>query len=179
MTHKILAATDGSEAADRAVALAIELAKGLGARLCFAHVLTHERPGIGLRDYAEVEHLVERARQPLSAFPTPHGERSAGYWGGLAPDETRDGGEEWLSLAAGENMLSEAVGRAQAAGVQEVESTTLQGEPAEAIISEAAARECDMIVLGSRGLGALRGVLQGSVSQKVMHHATSSVVVVR
>lgn len=179
MTYKILAATDGSKTADRALALAIELAKGLSARLCFVHVLTNERPGKGLRDYADIEHLVEPARQPSAAFPTPQGERSAGYWEGLAPYEPGSSGEEWLSVAAAENILAGAVEHAHAAGVEEVDSTTLEGEPAKAIVSEAAARECDMIVLGSRGLGALRGMLQGSVSQKVMHHASCTVVVVR
>ncbi|WP_457814241.1 universal stress protein (plasmid) [Sinorhizobium meliloti] len=36
-----------------------------------------------------------------------------------------------------------------------------------------------MIVVGSRGLGGLRGLLVGSVSQKVVQHSDCSVLVVR
>lgn len=179
MAHNILAATDGSETADRAVAHAIELAKGLGGSLCFVHVLSSERPGEGLRDYAEAEHLVEPARQSSQAVPTPGAGRPAGYWEGLAPDEHTGDGESWLSVAAGENILREAVNRALSAGVGEVDSATLEGAPGEMIVSEAVSRGADMIVLGSRGLGALRGMLQGSVSQKVVTHASCTVVVVR
>jgi nucleotide-binding universal stress UspA family protein len=35
-----------------------------------------------------------------------------------------------------------------------------------------------VIVLGSRGLGGLKGLLLGSVTMQVAHHATSTVVVI-
>lgn len=50
------------------------------------------------------------------------------------------------------------------------------GNPAGELIDRA--DKYDMIVLGSRGLGGIRGMLLGSVSQKVAHHATSPVVIV-
>ena len=37
--------------------------------------------------------------------------------------------------------------------------------------------ECDLVVVGSRGLGALSGAIAGSVSQKVAQHAKCPVVV--
>ena len=36
-----------------------------------------------------------------------------------------------------------------------------------------------MIVIGSRGLGKIRSAVLGSVSQKVIHNATQTVVVVK
>ncbi|WP_411574704.1 universal stress protein [Streptomyces fradiae] len=51
------------------------------------------------------------------------------------------------------------------------------GRPARALLS--AARDAEVLVLGSRGLGALGGLLAGSVSLPVIAHAPCPVVVVR
>ena len=61
----------------------------------------------------------------------------------------------------------------------EVEEDLLEGPAAEAILSAASARECDLIVMGSRGRGTLKGVVFGSVSTKVSHYAPCPVMVVR
>lgn len=55
----------------------------------------------------------------------------------------------------------------------------LEGDPAEAIINVANTRKSDLIVMGSRGLGRLAGLLIGSTSQKVVAHANCPVLVVR
>ncbi len=55
----------------------------------------------------------------------------------------------------------------------------LQGPPSEAILNVADTREVDLIVMGARGLGSLGSLLLGSVSQKVLSHATCPVMVVR
>jgi nucleotide-binding universal stress UspA family protein len=53
------------------------------------------------------------------------------------------------------------------------------GDPAEAIERVAEAGGFDMIVLGSRGLGAVARFLQGSVSEHVATHARATVVIAR
>ena len=61
----------------------------------------------------------------------------------------------------------------------EVRTEILEGSPAEAILEVVNARDCDLIVMGSRGLGRLAGALLGSQSQKVVQHAPCPVLVVR
>lgn len=53
------------------------------------------------------------------------------------------------------------------------------GDPARSIEEVAEANGYDMVVVGSRGLGALGRALQGSVSEHVATHATATVVVAR
>ncbi len=60
-----------------------------------------------------------------------------------------------------------------------VSTETIAGDPAEAIIRIADTRKCDLIVMGSRGLGRLAGLVLGSVSQKVVSHAPCPVLIVR
>ena len=73
------------------------------------------------------------------------------------------------------NMAVEAVGEIPG----EVHTEILEGSPAEAILDVVSARQCDLIVMGSRGLGRLAGALLGSQSQKVMQHAPCPVLIVR
>lgn len=61
----------------------------------------------------------------------------------------------------------------------EIHTELLEGDPAFAIIEVAATRKSDLIVMGSRGLGRLAGLLLGSTSQKVVAHAPCPVLIVR
>jgi len=54
----------------------------------------------------------------------------------------------------------------------------LEGPPTDAILRVADARNVDLIVMGARGLGSVSSLLLGSVSQKVMAHATCPVLLV-
>ncbi|MEV7603068.1 universal stress protein [Kitasatospora sp. NPDC089797] len=58
-----------------------------------------------------------------------------------------------------------------------VSSTPVSADPVEAL--EAASQHAALLVLGSRGLGALRGFLVGSVSQEVLRRSACPVVLVR
>lgn len=53
------------------------------------------------------------------------------------------------------------------------------GDPATEILATAGRLGADLIVIGSRGLGALKGVVQGSVSQKVAQAAACPVLIVK
>lgn len=56
---------------------------------------------------------------------------------------------------------------------------TLEGPVAEAIIAVLQSRDIDLVVMGTRGLGRLSGLVLGSQSQKVVHHAPCPVLLVR
>jgi nucleotide-binding universal stress UspA family protein len=73
-----------------------------------------------------------------------------------------------------EHELSELVG--DDPGIS-VEPKAVEDLPAQALINEA--EEAELVVVGSRGHGGFAGLLLGSVSQQVAHHAPCPVVIVR
>ncbi len=79
---------------------------------------------------------------------------------------------------AAEELLdhSTAHAREAAPGIK-VSGETTEQLPGPALV--AAARDADILVVGSRGLGGFEGLLIGSVSRYCSRHAACSVVVVR
>lgn len=61
----------------------------------------------------------------------------------------------------------------------EIHTELIEGDPAEAIIEVAKTRNSNLIVMGSRGLGGLAGLVLGSTSQKVVSHAPCPVLIAR
>jgi len=55
----------------------------------------------------------------------------------------------------------------------------LEGQPAEAILQAAVGERADLIVMGTRGLGAIGSLFLGSQSQKVVAEAPCPVLLVR
>jgi len=53
------------------------------------------------------------------------------------------------------------------------------GDPATCIIAFAEKTKCDEIVVGSRGLGSVKGVFLGSVANKIIQISTLPVVIVK
>ncbi len=79
---------------------------------------------------------------------------------------------------AGEKILG-AARKLISQSTIEMETELLEGPPADAILSVAETRKADLIVLGTRGMGTIKGLLFGSVATKVSHHAACPVLVVR
>jgi nucleotide-binding universal stress UspA family protein len=77
-----------------------------------------------------------------------------------------------------DRILAEAERRATEAGVK-VSTHAVAAEPADAIIDLAEHENADLIVVGNRGMAGARRFLLGSVPNRVAHHATCSVMIVR
>lgn len=79
---------------------------------------------------------------------------------------------------AGYDLLEKTCKSLEEPGV-ELETTVHWGPPARAIVEEADKLGVDAIIMGSRGLSDLSGLMIGSVSHKVMHTAHCRVILVR
>ncbi len=73
--------------------------------------------------------------------------------------------QERAPVRLGQRIVDAARGEAMKSGVDEVHTMVVEGDPAEQIV--AASENADLVVMGSRGLGAAKGLLMGSVSNKV------------
>lgn len=75
-------------------------------------------------------------------------------------------------------VLAEARDDAEALGV-EADTVLAWGPPAEAVADAAKAQGADLVVAGSRGLGAASRVLLGGVSNRLVHISPVPVLLVR
>lgn len=85
---------------------------------------------------------------------------------------------ERVTGAVGDRALEAAEAMFKAAGIP-FEREIGSGEPAAVLVDMAERHGCDAIVLGARGLGAVRAALMGSVSTGVMHASRLPVTVVK
>ncbi|MGI9334996.1 MAG: universal stress protein [Gammaproteobacteria bacterium] len=85
---------------------------------------------------------------------------------------------EWLyEHSIGQRIIDAAHRRANALGCENLEHMVGHGDPAAEIVERA--KGADAIVIGTTGLGKLKGLMMGSVAQKVIFHAEGTVIAVR
>jgi nucleotide-binding universal stress UspA family protein len=80
------------------------------------------------------------------------------------------------NLGAMRNALAKTTPYADERDVR-YETELLEGSPAKAVLELARSRDVDLIVVGSRGLGAVKAALLGSISSEIVHHADRPVLV--
>ena len=78
-----------------------------------------------------------------------------------------------------EYLLTGALDAARKAGLKDVEVEIDEGPIARSIVSRAKSFKADLIVIGSRGMGDLEGMLRGGVSHRVEILAKCPVLVVK
>jgi len=152
MINKILVATDASAASNRALDMAAQLAEQHNAELFIIHVIRD------MQIPFEIQEIPELESQQIESF-----------------SEAR----EKIMRKIAENVLKVAREKVEKAGVNKVQTTIGTGDPATSILDFAKRREVDMIVIGTRGLGKLKGTILGSVSRKVTNNAETSCLIVR
>ena len=76
-------------------------------------------------------------------------------------------------------LLSGALTEARKAGLNDVEMETDEGPIARSIVDRAKSFKADMIVIGSRGMGDIEGMLRGGVSHRVETLASCPVLVIK
>lgn len=72
---------------------------------------------------------------------------------------------------AGKHVTDQAINEAKALGVAIEEVHLGTGVPANVVLTHAKKIDADLIVMGRRGLGAIRALALGSVSQAIAHGA--------
>ena len=92
-------------------------------------------------------------------------------------DET--GSTEATLRELAREAIDEALARARARGVGKIETFVRRGPPARTIVAFAKSKGVDAIIMGSRGLGDISGLLLGSVSHKVSSLAECTCITVR
>ncbi len=83
-----------------------------------------------------------------------------------------------LMRARTQAALAPAIARLKRAGVRSVVHTA-SGDTAVAIVRAARRQGCDSVVMGTRGMGAIGGLIVGSVANKVIHLASVPVTLVK
>lgn len=162
MFKNVLVATDGSGTSEQAVEVAAGLAAACGAKLTIVHVAPHmvqledvERSAASSEFPPDVREEIKRVHDAVS------GVELSIYAPVPAPQSAVD--------FMGNALLQHAEGKAKAAKAKDVSVVLGHGDAADEIADAAARSKADLIVIGSRGLSELGGLVMGSVSHKVMH----------
>jgi nucleotide-binding universal stress UspA family protein len=149
LIRNVLVAVDGSENSDRALDFSLDLAEKYGASVRILNV--SESPSLGA--------------VPLEPS-TVSGESMVGF----VKDLQR----------LHEEILSKAVAHAKEFKPNVVVSSKLrEGDPALEIVAEAKDAGFDVVVVGHSGLGRVKELFLGNISEKVAHLAPCPVVIVR
>ena len=149
---RILFATDGSIAADRAR----DLLKG-----------------IGLPPDSYIRVVGVQRHAPGSTAPSGWTFAPTGVMRGPATAVAAAPPESHLAL-----LLDSTVGALEGPG-RRVDRVVLEGHAGSAIVDEATDMSADLVVVGNRGHGTIESMLLGSVSRHVASHAPCSVLVAR
>ena len=149
MFRHILVADDGSKHAMRAAVAAIDLAHRYGSELEVLTVV--KKPSAEISE--QLRHYMEVENIPATL------------------DEMVD--------RRSHEILDQVEEHARKKGLDKIRKVVKTGQPARTIVAHAKQTGTDIIVMGSRGLGDIEGLLLGSVSHTVSALAECSCLTVR
>lgn len=157
MYDKILVPLDGSEQAHTAFIHAIEIAKKFNSEI-------------------EILHVISFVEQYVPLFPYPSSGINSET---IIPEQWI---EDYIKNVEenSQKMLEEAKKLGYLLGPKiKMSSKLMKGGPGVVIVMEAENGKFDLIVMGSRGLGGLKDLLLGSVSNHVVNNSKIPVLVIK
>ena len=161
MIRTIVIPVDGSVHAQMALDLGSDLAAKYDARLVLLYVITH--------DDDVPDDIYDAAARELAEAESKSG--GTGLTAQLLPRSK-------VLEQVGHKLLRDAKAFAKGKGVRQVESVIEAGDASKRILHQAKESAANLIVMGSRGCGKLKGLVMGSVSHTVFHLAPCSCVTV-
>ncbi len=150
MVSRILVTIDGSSHSMRAADLGIEMAAGPKAGLVLVNVGKQQEIPDALMEFSKADQFPQQTVGLLELL--------------------KDGAKK---------MLQSLADKVKSAGVEDVAFEVKEGPIARTIVARGKDYNADMIVLGSRGLGDIEGLLRGGVSHRVELLAKCPVVIVK
>jgi nucleotide-binding universal stress UspA family protein len=168
----VLIAVDGSAHARKAALVGAMLAEKFAARVVLLHVLLRGVPIATLYELA-LSHGIPKDQldrfKPVAPPVYDFGlTMPAGVIHPVPPTE--------LLVELGRRILETERAAIEGQGVATVIPIIADDDAANKILEVAQQEKADFVVLGRRGLGALQGVMSGSVSTKVSHVAPATVI---
>jgi nucleotide-binding universal stress UspA family protein len=155
MFEKLLVPLDGSEHSQRALEIAIQIAKEFGGKITLIHIYSVTVPAVIV---------------PEPATLTPAGVPV------VTPAEVSKMVE--ATRAVGNRILTEGEQKVKSANV-EVQTALREGNTVQEILKVAKEEKFDLIVVGARGVSKIRELLMGSVSEGVIKNAPCPVLVTK
>ncbi|SIQ39033.1 universal stress protein [Halanaerobium kushneri] len=152
--RKILVAVDGSKSAQKAAKRAADLAQDVGAEVTLIHVYT------------------ESAQIPVNQF-----NEVASYLSAETMEEIMSQQEDTIKEKR-QKILDEDAEFFQDKGIKP-DKVLLHGDPADEVCDYAEKNKFDLIVVADKGHGKVERFLLGSISDKIVRHARTSVMVVK
>lgn len=176
MIKTILVPIDGSEHANKALILAGDMAAKYEARLAILHVLLRDTGVYELKQMVDVDALPQEMQDEMERLESiPN---SASAMEGLGTTFPLPASTEILQAVASQ-ITEKARMAVSDKGVSDIAVVIADGTPADRILDAAVKENANMIVMGSRGLGNLKGILVGSVSHKVAQLSKCTCVTVK
>lgn len=172
MFKTILCPVDGSDHANKALALATDMAKTYGAKLVLLHNILMNADPKDLQRFAEVEGLAKAVRPEISRLAAVRGRLDYGF-------EEPPAGTSRLYAEIGQRVLDDAKNEAADGGVKNIETVMTDGDAAERILDCIGEKQADCVVMGSRGLSDMKALYLGSVSHKVLNKAPCTCIAVK
>ena len=172
MFKNILCAVDGSDHANKALALAIDLARTYDARLVLRHNILMNADAKDLQRFAEVEGLAKIVQPEISRLAAVRGRLDFGF-------QEPPAGTSRLYAEIGQWVLDAAKNDAAGAGLKQVATLMTDGDAADRILDCVGEKQVDCVIIGSCGLSDMKALYLGSVSHKVLNKSPCTCIAVK